>query len=170
MGETPNYGEGTSNYGGETPNYGEGTSHVGGATLDWQAGYRPSFEDVGQGSSNIQLGTQSTINNNQQNNWVSSLFDYTTPSNMIPSMYSDQPRPFQNYGYTGLSVQQPSYQHLSPVQMTLESQHEGYNTPTELASTYEHDDPEPRRVQPPRHPKPVGCGTGGCLIRYPHRH
>ncbi|KAD4384177.1 hypothetical protein E3N88_24345 [Mikania micrantha] len=155
-------GEGARHFEGATLNYGEGTSN-------WEECYRPSSQFVGHGSSNIQLGTKLNVNNNQQNNWVSSLFDCTPSSNVIPAMYSDQQGPFQNYDYTGLSVQQPRYEHLTPVQITLDlqlTQPEGSSPPNDN----EPEKPQPRRIQPRRSPKPVGCGTAGCLMRYPHRH
>ncbi|KAD2804760.1 hypothetical protein E3N88_38137 [Mikania micrantha] len=155
-------GEGARHFEGATFNYGEGTSN-------WEECYRPSSQFVGHGSSNIQLGTQLNVNNNQQNNWVSSLFDCTPSSNVIPAMYSDQQGPFQNYDYTGLSVQQPRYEHLTPVQINLDlqmTQPESSSPPNDN----EPEQPQPRRIQPRRSPKPVGCGTAGCLMCYPHRH
>ncbi|KAD5507575.1 hypothetical protein E3N88_15278 [Mikania micrantha] len=130
---------------------GEGPQHFEGATLNYGE------------------GTQLNVNNNQQNNWVSSLFDCTPSSDVIPAMYSDQQGPFQNYDYTGLSVQQPRYQHLTPVQISLDlqlTQPEGSSPPNDN----EPEQPQPRRIQPRRSPKLVGSGTAGCLMRYPHRH
>ncbi|KAD4981974.1 hypothetical protein E3N88_18645 [Mikania micrantha] len=155
-------GEGARHFEGATFNYGEGTSN-------WEECYRPSSQFVEHGSSNIQLGTELNVNNNQQNNWVSSLFDCTPSSNVIPTMYSDQQGPFQNYDYTGLSVQQPRYEHLTPIQINLDLQMTQPES-SSLPNDNEPEQPQPRRIQPRRSPKPVGCGTAGCLMRYPHKH
>ncbi|KAD5960188.1 hypothetical protein E3N88_11660 [Mikania micrantha] len=122
---------------------GEGPRHFEGTTLNY-----------GEGTSNWEEGYR-----------PSSQFVGHGSSNI----QLDQQGPFQNYDYTGLSVQQPRYQHLTPVQISLDlqlTQPEGSNPPNDN----EPEQPQPRRIQPQRSPKPVGCGTAGCLMRYLHRH
>ena len=93
--------------------------------------------------------------------------EQTPYTSMISLMYSDKLGNFQNYYNTGLDVQQPRYQHLTPVQMSFDLP---MNQPESSGPPDETEVPAQRRARPQRHPRPVGCGTGGCLIRYPHSH